>query len=120
MAFFFITINSSVQPLSHYYGLSCTQRAAHHHPGPAGRQQLRYTGPPIYILLALYYCCVAFNVIYVYTCKLEIHSFVISETAFCVTMYAQLEKQHILVFTCVERCLNNSSSVNTTELYRNF
>ena len=47
-----------------------------HHRGPVGRHQLCYTGPPIYILLAFYYSCVTVNVIYVYTCKLEINSFV--------------------------------------------
>ena len=53
------------------------QRAAHLHPGPVGRQQIRFTGPPIYIFLAYNYFCVTFNVIYVYTCKLEINSFVV-------------------------------------------
>jgi len=35
-----------------------THIAVHHHLEAVGKQHLRYTGPPIYILLAFYYHCV--------------------------------------------------------------
>jgi len=54
-------------------------RSVHDHPGPVGRLELRYTGSPIYILLAFYYHCITLTSIYVYRYKLEINSFVISK-----------------------------------------